>query len=877
MKQKFVVIDGNSLLHRAFHALPLLTNSKGQFTNAVYGFTTMLMRLISDESPDYLLVAFDKGKKTFRHEFFGEYKGTRKETPAELGEQFQRVRDLLEGVGIPFVEMENYEADDLIGTLARKAEQEGLEVLIVSGDRDTLQLITENTRVLMTRKGISQTERLDLAWLQKEYGFTPEQMIDLKALMGDSSDNIPGVPGVGEKTAKKLLEKYKTLDGVYEHLEEISGKKLNENLRENREKAYLSRRLGTICLEVPLEGSPRDYPFRGLDPVKGSRIFRDLEFYSLLKQLPETETPVPEETAGGENVAGPAFQLEETQEDGRLLEFIREHKEEALAVAFLAGGEPETPLLGEMALAAGDAVLLWQTALGSHGGTEEICRTLLEERSRPVYCHTGKELAGLAVRHGVSAGRVRDTRIMAYLLESEQKEYPVEGLMTRYGLGPSGLTGSAGLAADTLAVAGPLEDELRREDLYALYNDLEQPLLELLCRMEAHGIRVDSRYLEEVSRELNLRIEGIQAEIYSLAGREFNINSTRQLADVLFGDLGLTGMKKTKTGYSTDAEVLEKLRFHHPIVEKILDYRQLVKLVSTYVDGLIALSRQGNGLVHTTYHQTVAATGRLSSTDPNLQNIPIRTEEGKRLRRAFKPRDPGNLLLAADYSQIELRVLAHLSGDEKMLESFRRQEDIHTRTAAEVFGVDPEEVDSEMRRRAKAVNFGIVYGISDFGLSRDLGIPVKEAGDYISLYFARYPGVKEFIDRTVEETRRTGMVTTLLGRRRRVPNIVSKNYNLRGAAERIAMNTPIQGTAADIIKLAMLKTADALETAGLQACMVLQVHDEIILEVPPEEMKQAAGILKKSMEGAVSLKIPVSVDLKAGPTWFDMERMDPDA
>lgn len=877
MKQKFVVIDGNSLLHRAFHALPLLTNSKGQFTNAVYGFTTMLMKLISEEAPDYLLVAFDKGKKTFRHEYFGEYKGTRKETPAELGEQFQRVRDLLGAVGIPFVEMDNYEADDLIGTLARKGEQEGLEVLIVSGDRDTLQLITEDTRVLMTRKGISQTERLDLAWLKEEYGFTPEQMIDLKALMGDSSDNIPGVPGVGEKTARKLLEQYGTLDGVYEHLEEISGKKLNENLRENREKAYLSRRLGTICLDVPLEGSPRDYPFRGLDPVEGSRIFRDLEFYSLLKQLPETEETVPEDADGGDVLAGSVFRLEETQEESRLMEFIREHRGRPLAVAFLATGEPEEPLLGEVALAAGDAVLLWQTALGSHGGTREICKALLEEHTGPVYCHTGKELAGLAVRQGVSARQVRDTRIMAYLLESEQKEYPVEGLLTRYGLGPSGFSGSAGLAANTLSVAGPLEDELRRENLYALYNDLEQPLLELLCRMEAHGIRVDSRYLEEVSRELNLRIEGIQAEIYSLAGREFNINSTRQLADVLFGDLGLPGLKKTKTGFSTDAEVLEKLRFHHPIVEKILDYRQLVKLVSTYVDGLIVLSRQGNGLVHTTYHQTVAATGRLSSTDPNLQNIPIRTEEGKRLRRAFKPRDPGNLLLAADYSQIELRVLAHLSGDEKMLESFRRREDIHTRTAAEVFGVDPGEVDSEMRRRAKAVNFGIVYGISDFGLSRDLGIPVKEAGDYISLYFARYPGVKEFIDRTVEETRRTGMVTTMLGRRRRVPNILSKNYNLRGAAERIAMNTPIQGSAADIIKLAMLKTADALEAAGLAACMVLQVHDEIILEVPPEEMRQAAAILREAMEGAVTLKTPVTVDLKAGPTWFDMERMDPDA
>ncbi len=875
MSEKLILIDGNSLLHRAFHAIPLLTNSQGQYTNGVYGFTNMLLKLIGDEHPDYLLVAFDKGKKTFRHQMYKEYKGTRKPTAPELSGQFGMLRDVLASMGIPYVEMDDYEADDLIGTFSRKGQDEGLDVLIVSGDKDTLQLISDRVRVLLTRKGISQTELCDRDWLEQQYGLTPGQMIDLKALMGDSSDNIPGVPGVGEKTALKLIHQYQTLEKVYDHLEDIGGKRLPENLKNHRDDAFLSYELGRINVDIPLEQSPRDYVFRGIHPDGSREIFQELGFRTLLKQLPGAPSGEPDqpESAGSEERPKPDEPVNSVRLDeaSAFAQQLREQGDKPAGVALSFRGEGRDRTIEEIALATGAGIWVYSSFMGSAAESADLVQQLLSNRAAPLYCHEGKELTTLALQEEQPAAPIRDTRIMAHLLASEDRVYDLEEILATYGELQVDCSTTAGRARGVF-LAGPLvEDQMKADGLWELYEDLELPLLNILCRMELHGIRVDPEILEEMSRDLTGRIGAYEKEIHQLAGEPFNINSPKQLAEVLFERLGLKPLKKTKTGFSTNAEVLEKLRGEHPVIGLILEYRQLVKLKNTYVEGLIQLAHEGDGIVHTTYQQTATATGRLSSTDPNLQNIPIRTEEGKKIRRAFKPVSEDHQLMAADYSQIELRIFAHLADDQKMIEAFASGEDFHTLTASEVFGVDPADVDSEMRRRAKAVNFGIVYGISDYGLARDLNIPVKEAGEYIERYFNRFPEVKRYIDNTVQTARDTGMVTTMLNRRRKIENIGSRNFNLRSAAERMAMNTPIQGSAADIIKLAMLRVEKRLTAENLQARMVLQVHDEIILEFSPGAQDQVARVLKEEMEGAVQLKVPLQVDIQVGPTWFDME------
>lgn len=871
MDRKLLLVDGNSLLHRAFHALPPLQTGSGEYTNAVYGFATMLLRVLEEEEPTHLAVAFDKGRKTFRHDIYGEYKGTRKPTAPELRPQFALARELLGALGVPYLEKDDYEADDLIGTLARQAAGEGIPVRIVTGDRDALQLVGPAVRVLLTRKGIRDTELCDEEAIRERYGVSPGQLVDVKALMGDSSDNIPGVPGVGEKTALKLIREYGSLEGVYAHLGELSGARLVQNLRDHREQATLSYRLGQIDTRVPLEGDLSGFVFGGIDSAGAVPVLSRLEFSSLLRRLGGAgERPAPAETAPGG--APGSLPVETFPETGGFCARLGA-LEADLSVHWEWG--PDGPGMDFSRILVCDGTVCLDHAPADEGeAPRRAClQALLGRPGRRVTSHQAKPLVLLALQESLPVAGIDDLSLMAHLLASDERDYTLELLCPRYLEGMACPEDGPGRVQAVARLAERLRERLRDEGLEALYRDLEQPLLGVLCRMEQHGIRLDVPTLEDMETALAGRIAAREQEIHQECGVSFNINSPRQLAEVLFGRLGLPPLKKTKTGYSTDAEVLERLRPEHPVIERILDYRQLVKLQTTYVGGLLSQARQGGGVVHTTYHQTMTATGRLSSSDPNLQNIPIRMEEGRLIRRAFRPVDPENLLLAADYSQIELRVLAHLSGDPKLREAYRERRDIHTITASEVFGIPPEKVNAGLRRKAKAVNFGIVYGISDFGLARDLNIPPSEAAAYIERYFERYPGVADFLRTTVEQARRDGTVTTILGRKRRIRDIGSRNYNVRSAAERMAVNTPVQGSAADIIKRAMLAAEDRLRQGNYRARLVLQVHDELILEVPPGELQAVGVLLREVMEQALELAVPLVADLSAGATWYDMERI----
>ena len=728
--EKIILIDGNSLLHRAFHALPLMETKKGRYTNAVYGFVNMLLRLLDEEKPDYLLVAFDKGKSTFRHQMYADYKGTRKKSAPELAQQFSTMREVIDALGISYLEMDEYEADDILGAYAKKAARNGIESLIVTGDKDALQLVEDKIKVLYTKRGISQTQRCDEAYIRQEYGINPEQLIDVKSLMGDSSDNIPSVPKVGEKTALRLIQEYGSLEGVYAHLDEISGKKLVENLREHKTQAELSYELGRIDTNIPGLADMETYRFQGIDVQNASSLFQELEFASLQKKLgmaPAERKEVSE-----------AISFEHVTYDDleQWRAFMRKRSQGQLSMTvFCEQGFTETSIQ-KIQVFDGKVLGEFVPFMPGPDQTEAYLRATIHKEQK-ICSLQGKLILGLCKTMDVDTPDVDDLSLMAYLLDPEAREYTAHNLIADY---VSVKLPKNEEIRELLAVyyAEPrLRKELEKENLWSLYEDMEKPLLAVLCDMELHGVRVDLDYLSHMGAELNETIAGIEKSIYDLAKEPFNINSPKQLAVVLFDNLGLTPTKKTKTGYSTDAEVLEKLMDEHPIVSLILEYRKWTKLNSTYVEGLLEQGKRNNGIIHTNYNQTVAATGRLSSTDPNLQNIPIRTEESKLIRRAFKPVEPGNILLAADYSQIELRVLAHLSGDEKMIQAYNEDRDIHTSTASEVFDIPLEMVNGAMRRKAKAVNFGIVYGISDFGLARDLNIPVKEAKEYIDKYFDR--------------------------------------------------------------------------------------------------------------------------------------------
>ena len=886
MAKKFILIDGNSLIHRAFYALPLLSTAQGQFTNAAYGFTTMLLKLMEEEKPDAIAVAFDKGKLTFRNEAYEQYKAHRKATPPELREQFPLVHEILQTLDIPIYEQAGYEADDIIGTIAKNAAAEGYQILIVTGDRDALQLITEKVKVLLTKRGITETERFDEAALFAKLEVTPTQIIDLKGLMGDASDNIPGVPGVGEKTALKLIKEYGSLEGVYAHLDEISGKKLQENLRENAELADLSKRLATIDTNMPLMVDWHHCIWREPDWQIVRELFGRLEFRSLVRRL-EIAHPVKSNQEMCP-VVTQTPQVTEITTGAEILAFIETVRHFGQC-AIIALHTDIRPLRGEI---KGMAVSTPERTVYIDAGNSAVWEPwlgILTDRSIKKCTHDAKPMMIALRRRGSNLqGCDFDTMVAAYLLDPTRSDYEPTELIGRYlGEDPMGmqdakarskatkeeLQNDAGwLAGRLFALRDQLQAELVQNGLDGLYQGIEHPLIAVLAEMEFNGIKLDRDVLQQMGREVGGKIAVLTEEIYQLAGDEFNINSPKQLGCILFEKLKLPVQKKTKTGYSTDAEVLEKLAGNHLIIDKILEFRMLVKLKSTYLDALDGLVILETGRVHTTFNQTVTATGRLSSSDPNLQNIPIRTEEGRKIRHVFVPSQPGWKILSADYSQIELRVLAHISQDSNLIDAFRQGQDIHTRTAALIFGVSDEEVTSEMRSGAKAVNFGIVYGISDFGLARNIGISRHQAGDFIDNYFSKYPKVKDFMDSIVAEARKKGYVTTLLHRRRYLPDIHNRNFNVRSFAERTAMNTPIQGSAADIIKKAMIVIYNAMQERQLKAKLLLQVHDELVFEVPPEELAEMITLIKTDMEQAVSLVVPLTVDVKVGESWGSTEK-----
>jgi DNA polymerase-1 len=862
---KFMIIDGNSLIHRAFYAIRPLSTTAGEPTNAVYGFVNMLYKILADEDPACIAVAFDKGKITFRHDHFEAYKAHRKATPEDLRPQFDTVREVLRAMNIPVYECEGFEADDLIGTVTARAEEAGFESIIVTGDRDALQLVSDLTRVMITRKGISEMEVFDPAALKEKYGLEPRQVIDLKGLMGDASDNIPGVPGVGEKTAQKLVLEFGSVENLLANTDKLASK-LRQKLEENRDLALLSKRLATIIRDVPCEIDLTVCHRTDPDYEALLALFRRLEFRGMAKNI----TDRMREQLGPADAGEPAA-------ESRCLRVDEEKffagPAEVTALAYdLSVPDPVRADVAGLAISreAGEALFLAPGEYGA-GVYEKLHRAL-----SAIATHDGKKLLVTLARHGLPPRAIGfDTMVAAYLLNPAGQSQDIADLCARY-LDETLLPGddyrfTCTRAERTLRLFQALSPQLRELGMDELYYRVELPLVHVLADMEAAGVKVDRDRLQQMGEELGRKIDGLTREIFDLAGEEFNINSTKQLAVILFDKLQLPVIKKTKTGYSTDVEVLETLAAEHEIVAKILEYRQYVKLKSTYVDGLTNLINPVTGKLHTTFNQAITATGRLSSTEPNLQNIPIRLEEGRKIRKVFIPSEPDYFIVSADYSQIELRVLAHISQDEKFIEAFRNNEDIHTRTAAEVFGVPMEEVTREMRGRAKAVNFGIVYGISDFGLARNIKVSRKEAKQYIENYFDRYAGVRQYMTQIVEQAREQGYVTTVLNRRRYLPDLYSKNFAVRSFGERTAMNTPIQGSAADIIKLAMIRVYDCLKEEGLKTIMILQVHDELIFEVPGEEMAAAVKIIRECMEKAITLSVPLTVDIKKGRNWYDME------
>ncbi len=874
LKKKLMLIDGNSIAYRAFFALPLLNNDKGIHTNAIYGFTMMLTKMIEEEKPTHMLVAFDAGKTTFRHETFKEYKGGRQKTPPELSEQFPFIRELLDAYGISRYELPNYEADDIIGTLSLEAEKQGFEVMIVSGDKDLTQLSSDQTTVNITRKGITDIEAYTPAHIQEKYGLKPLQIIDMKGLMGDTSDNIPGIPGVGEKTALKLLHQFGSVEKVLDSIGEVSGKKLKEKLEEHKDLAIISKKLATITREAPVEVKLEDLSYTGFDVNKVMNIYKELGFQSLLDKLEDGESP--EDDASYEAV--PFIVVENVTEDL----FADDN---ALYLEMIEENYQRSPIIGfGISNANGNYFLSTETALQS-----SVFKQWAEDKASKKAVYDAKRTIVALHKQGIALKGIDfDLLIASYVLNPGDHGIDVAAIAQKelgtalqsdesfYGKGVKKAVPPqeelakhlAGKAQAVYALKDKILQELEENQQLELFKELELPLSLILAEMEIDGVKVERATLEQMKVELAAKLKNIEDKIYELAGETFNINSPKQLGVILFEKLQLPPEKKTKTGYSTSADVLEKLASKHEIIKHILEYRQLGKLQSTYIEGLLKVVDPETGKVHTRFNQALTQTGRLSSTDPNLQNIPIRLEEGRKIRQAFVPSKEGWSIFAADYSQIELRVLAHIAKDPGLIEAFRADMDIHTKTAMDVFGVSAEEVTSNMRRQAKAVNFGIVYGISDYGLSQSLGITRKEAANFIERYLKSFPGVQEFMADIVREAKVKGYVTTLLHRRRYLPEITSRNFNLRSFAERTAMNTPIQGSAADIIKLAMINMSERLKKEKLQTRLLLQVHDELIFEAPEEEIDILKVIVPEEMEHAIELDVPLKVDYSYGPTWY---------
>lgn len=880
MSEKIVLIDGHSILNRAFYGLPDLTNSEGLHTNAVYGFLNILFRTLEEEQPQYLAVAFDVHAPTFRHQMYADYKGTRKPMPSELREQVPMLKEVLRAMDIELVEKAGYEADDILGTLAERCEKKGMEVTVVSGDRDILQLASDRIMIRMpkTVRGKTTIENYHAKEVLERYQVEPKQIIELKALMGDTSDNIPGIPGVGEKTATKLIVEYGSIENAYVHVEEIRPNKAKESLKNNYDLAVMSKKLATIDTNAPVECDLEHAKIRNLYTEEAYEMFRRLDFKNLLGRFDSVavkeqdslfirvETDLEEAEALLKQAAvQPAVGLE-------LLESTA-HEILGLAVAWEKDGEPEVCYIP-----ASETVtvgFLKEKTEELFAAVEKVCVMDIKKLLKNV--------------KNIRPEQVFDAGIAAYLLNPLKNTYTYDDLAKEYlqvylpsteEIFDTAKLPDLAAVSDKLAgcyagnmayavyrVREIMEQRLEAEGMSRLYQEIEIPLAFTLADMEEAGIRVEAEELKAYGERLQVRIGELEEKIYQEAGETFNINSPKQLGVILFEKLQLPGGRKTKSGYSTAADVLEKMAPDHPIVSDILEYRQLAKLKSTYADGLSAFIGP-DGRIHSTFNQTITATGRISSTEPNLQNIPVRMELGRLIRKVFLPAD-GCVFIDADYSQIELRVLAHMSGDEKLIAAYRQAEDIHRITASEVFHVPFDEVTPLQRRNAKAVNFGIVYGISSFGLSQDLSISRKEAQQYIEKYFETYPGIKGFLDGCVEQAKEQGYSVTMFGRRRPVPELKSSNFMQRSFGERVAMNAPIQGTAADIIKIAMIRVNERLKREQLRARLLLQVHDELLIEAPLEEVDQVQRILEEEMTHAADLKVKLEIDMHTGNSWYE--------
>lgn len=857
MENKLAIIDGSSLLYRAFYALPpTMTSPDGVPTNAVYGFLRMLLFLYRELDPAYVAVTFDKDRQTFRTEMYDGYKATRKPAPAELVPQFDLILEVMHVMGVAVYSLSGYEGDDVLGTLSARYEKE-LPVAIVTGDRDALQLASDRTTVYLTQKGISSMSEMTPKAVEEKYGITPSQVIDMKALMGDTADNIPGVPGIGEKTALKLLTQYKTLDNLYAHVDEIKGAQ-GKKLAAGKDMAYLSYKLAAIKRDVPMETTLEEMA----QPVHISEmkeLFSRLGI-NLLSQFGELPRFTALAEAKKEEVAK-AGEKAEGWKDG--LSF--EGKETAISFD-LEGTAPFFKAKGVVIAENGHAYLVKAEQFGKAAEALRKAKVVITENSKPIM-ETDFPWEGIPFF---------DTTIAAYLLDPTRTTYPLSylaGLFKKPEIYADEMKDFASKGAAVslflLSIYEDARDMLKKNGVEKLYDEVEQPLVKVLAAMEKAGIATDTKRWEEVHADMKSREEALISKIYEQAGEEFNINSPKQLGHILFEKMGLPAGKKTKTGYSTAADVLEELAEQYPFVKNILEYRSLSKLISTYLEALPLLIRKETGRIHTTFNQTVTATGRLSSSDPNLQNIPVRTEEGKKIRSLFVPGEGYDSFISSDYSQVELRVLAHMSEDEGLIRAFLNKEDIHRRTAAEVMGIPFEDVTPEQRSHAKAVNFGIIYGISDFGLARQLGITRTAAADYIKAYFERYPSIHAFMNRMIEDARKTGRAVTLYGRYRELADINSKNFQRRSFAERTAMNTPIQGTAADIMKMAMIAVYDKMKAGNFKSRVLLQVHDELVAEVTADEKEAVAKLLKETMESVVSLRVPLVADVNEGKNWAE--------
>ena len=883
MDNKFLIIDGSSLFFRAFYALPLLKTKRGLYTNAIYGFVMMVENAIEKINPSHVAVCFDMKGKTFRSDIYKDYKGTRQKTPNELEQQWPLVRDILGHMNIKILESPVYEADDIAGTLAKLGSEEGFENYLLTGDKDYFQLVNENTKVLFTRKGITDMDIITVEKIEEDYGIEPLEFIELKALMGDSSDNIPGIYGIGEKTGLKLVRQFHTLENLYDNIDDVSGKKLKEKLVDGKMSAFMSKKLGTIVRDVPIEESLDDLKKLDYDYEKLSELYREFEFNSMLDRLPEEYRKEEVEEISQDN-----FEFVEIKDLREIEKEIKDKK--SFAFKFITDGkiyEDVKPLYLAVKVKDTDVKIISYDDIDF-----DFLKDLMEDEDVEKLGYSLKEDIIILMDLGIDIKNYsHDVEIAEYLLNSTKSDYDINKISMEYFkngyLDLEDLLGKGAKKktyadldkedlfkyfAFVLNTIYRLEDiqkeKIEEEEMTSLYQDMELPLVEVLASMEYVGINTDESVLDEIDEQIIEKLKNLEEEIYEEAGEEFNINSPKQLGIILFEKMDFPVIKKTKTGYSTSADVLEKLRGKGEIIDKILDYRKFSKLKSTYIDGLKSVINKKTKRIHSRFMQTVTATGRISSTDPNLQNIPIKTEEGRLIRKAFLASE-GGVLVDADYSQIELRVLAALSDDKEMLDAFKHGLDIHRKTASEVFHVDYDDVNDLQRSEAKAVNFGIVYGISDYGLSQNLNIPRKAAKEYIDNYLGHFVGIKDYMSEEIKNGKDKGYVETIFKRRRYIPELNAKNFNIRSFGERIALNTPIQGSAADIIKIAMVKVYNELKKRNLKSKLIIQIHDELVVDTAEDELEKVKELMKDLMENSVDLNVKLSVDMNTGKNLYE--------